>query len=314
MYREPKSPLRFCRLSVRPFACPKEPKISLIATQEKTPKKTYRCSWHTKLSGAPSQSSSAYFPVSPTGSSSPSPNKSRASCVWLTPRVRRGATRVHKNPRRAEHRVRYEQRPALRRGHLLPAVLDRHRVVVRPRIRVRVHRVALLPPVLRSVIHLLHSRSRGRTVALRARLLHERVARRNLLHLRPVHIAPPQRARVLALLRALHRIARRAHPQVPAEPRLAAVEARRVGLTRRDAFRAAQVLEVRARAVCEATVVRLRGVNDMRAGLAAEHLERKVLCVTQRALVVARGYGIGLRGRLGLGGTGRPQYRACAIC
>ena len=57
-----------------------------------------------------------------------------------------------------------------------------------------------------------------------------------------------------------------------------------------------EVVEVGAGAVLDARVIRLSGIDDVRARLAAEDLEGKVLRVPLCAGDVARGYG----GRCGL--------------
>ena len=103
----------------------------------------------------------------------------------------------------------------------------------------------------------------------------------------------------------LHALLRLPQPEVAAEPRLCAIQAWCVRVTVRDVCVAGGgVVVVDASAVGDTLVVRLRGVDDVGAGLTTEDLERQMLCVALCTCRVARGYGgeggFGDRGRLGL--------------
>ena len=74
-----------------------------------------------------------------------------------------------------------------------------------------------------------------------------------------------------------HAFLRLPHPEIAAEPGLRAVEARRVRVALGNLFvPGGGVEEVGSGTVADACVVRLGGVDDVRAGLAAEDLEREV--------------------------------------
>jgi hypothetical protein len=99
---------------------------------------------------------------------------------------------------------------------------------------------------------------------------------------------------IVHLVDFFHRITRAAHPEVAAEPRLAAVEARGIGIAYRYTFGAAEVVVVGPCAVHQALVVRLLWVDDVRSGLATEDLEGKVLGVARSAKAIAGRYCFGL--------------------